>query len=235
CRHRSADRAPHAHRSLLIDTDSLFERVALDVLDLSDMERSKWHEPARGSGLSHREVDLPILVTDCRRCRAREVIEIIARRVLRSTFEVLALIHTVKRRSDNTGVLAGLDLFLESFTFWSAGDVNECRYPIECGEQLVLDGPRLDVSWPSDHARSAVAALPCLSFLPLEWSDAAVREGDRFSAVVGGEDNDGVIQLAHLLQLRQHHSDVVIHLLHAGFVDAPVLASLCAHHGFVFW
>ena len=37
--------------------------------------------------------------------------------------------------------------------------------------------------------------------------------------------------LAHLLELLQHEADVVVHLLHAGFVDAPVLAAGLTHHG----
>ena len=63
--------------------------------------------------------------------------------------------------------------------------------------------------------------------------DAAVREADRLGAVVGGEDDDGVVELAHVLQLLQDDADVVVHLLHAGFVDAPVLAALLAQHGLV--
>ena len=35
---------------------------------------------------------------------------------------------------------------------------------------------------------------------------------------------------AHLLELLQHVADVVVHLLHAGFVDAPVLAADLADH-----
>ena len=54
-----------------------------------------------------------------------------------------------------------------------------------------------------------------------------------FGAVVGGEDDDGVVELAHVLQLLQDVADVVVHLLHAGFVDAPVLAAGLAHHGHV--
>ena len=49
-------------------------------------------------------------------------------------------------------------------------------------------------------------------------------------AVVGGEDDDGVVGLAHLLDLLKNEADVVVHLLHAGFVDAPVLAAGLTHH-----
>ena len=96
---------------------------------------------------------------------------------------------------------------------------------------LVLDRARLDVARPTDDQRSAVAAFPGLALLALERRNAAVREGDRLGAVVGGEDDDGVVELAHVLQLLEHEADVVVHLLHAGFVDAPVLAARLAHHG----
>ena len=82
--------------------------------------------------------------------------------------------------------------------------------------------------------RCAVAAFPSLALLALERRDAAVREGDRLGAVVGGEDDDGVVELAHVLELLEHVADIVVHLLHAGFVDAPVLAAGLAHHGHVF-
>ena len=71
------------------------------------------------------------------------------------------------------------------------------------------------------------------SLRALERGDAAVGEGDGLGAVVGGEDDDRVVELAHVLELLQHIADVVIHLLHAGFVDAPVLAAGLADHGHV--
>ena len=63
-----------------------------------------------------------------------------------------------------------------------------------------------------------------------ERGGAAVGVGDRLGAVVGGEDDDGVVELAHLRELVEHVADVVVHLLHAGFVDAPVLAAGLADH-----
>ena len=52
-------------------------------------------------------------------------------------------------------------------------------------------------------------------------------------AVIGGENDDGVVELAHVFELLEDVADVVVHLLHAGFVDAPVLAAGLAHHGHV--
>ena len=54
------------------------------------------------------------------------------------------------------------------------------------------------------------------------------------STVVGGEDDDGVVELAHVFELLEDEADVVVHLLHAGFVDTPILAALFAHHVQIF-
>ena len=98
------------------------------------------------------------------------------------------------------------------------------------GEHLVVDRARLDDARPADHARSAHAAFPGGQLPALERGDAAVREGLGLGAVVGGEDDDGVVELAHVFELLEHDADVVVHLLHADFVDAPVLAALDAQH-----
>ena len=42
-----------------------------------------------------------------------------------------------------------------------------------------------------------------------------------------------LLSLAHVVELLEHDADVVVHLLHAGFVDAPVLAAPDAQHGLV--
>src|SRR5207249_10468484 len=83
---------------------------------------------------------------------------------------------------------------------------------------------------PADDARSAHAALPGRQLPGLEWGDAAVREGLNLSTVVGGENDDGVVELAHVVELLEDEANVVVHLLHAGFVDTPILAAFGAHH-----
>ena len=83
-------------------------------------------------------------------------------------------------------------------------------------------------------SRSAHAAFPGAQLAAFERGGAAVREGDRLGAVVGGEDDDRVVELAHVLQLLQHDADVVVQLLHAGFVEAPILAAGLADHRFIF-
>ena len=86
---------------------------------------------------------------------------------------------------------------------------------------------------PAHDHRGAVAAFPGLALLALERGDTAVGVGDRLGAVVGGEHDDGVVELADVFQLLEHEANVVVHLLHAGFVDAPVLAAGLTHHGHV--
>src|SRR5262249_14719682 len=77
------------------------------------------------------------------------------------------------------------------------------------------------------------AALPGGQFATLEGGRAAIREGDGLGTVVGGEDDDSVVGLPHVVDLLENEADVVVHLLHAGFVDAPVLAAGLAHHGHI--
>ena len=62
-----------------------------------------------------------------------------------------------------------------------------------------LTGARLDVTRPANDTWSAIAAFPGLAFLTLEGRDATIRKTNRLRAIVGGEDQDGVIQLAHVL------------------------------------
>ena len=59
--------------------------------------------------------------------------------------------------------------------------------------------------------------------LPRERRLSAVRPGEDFGAVVGGEDDDGVVVDAHVLELLHHRADDVVELRHAGFVDGPAV------------
>ena len=157
----------------------------------------------------------------------------VARRIFRLAFEVVALIKAVERSLDKAGILARLDLLLQRVALGPACDVHQRGHPIEGGEHLILNRARPNDARPTDDHRGAIPALPGLAFLALERCDATVRECDRLGAVVGGEHNDGVVGLAHLLDFLKDEADIVIHLLHAGFVDAPVLAALHAQHGLI--
>ena len=93
-----------------------------------------------------------------------------------------------------------------------------------------LTVPGSMMAGPADDQRSTHAAFPGGQLPALEGRGAAIREGDGLGTIVGGEGDDGVVELAHLLELLQHVADIVVHLLHAGFVDAPVLAAGLADH-----
>ena len=56
---------------------------------------------------------------------------------------------------------------------------------------------------------------------------------DVLGAVVGCEDDNRIIELAHVLEFLENVADIVVQLLHAGFVDAPVLAAGLADHGHI--
>ena len=120
--------------------------------------------------------------------------------------------------------------FFSRIALISARDVDKRGQPVERREDLVLNGAGPDHARPANERRGAHAALPGGQLAALERGGAAVGEGDGLGAVVGGEDDDGVVGLAHLLDFLENQADVVVHLLHAGFVDAPVLAAGRTHH-----
>src|SRR5262245_26149435 len=90
----------------------LLERVALDVLHQGEVERDERQDPAGRPGLRHSVVHLPVLVADRGRRRSGEIEEVVARRLGRVAFEVVALVEPVEGGLDDTGILAGLDLLL---------------------------------------------------------------------------------------------------------------------------
>ena len=123
------------------------------------------------------------------------------------------------------GYLPALICVVQRVALGTASDLNERRHPVEGREDVVQDRARLNVTRPANDARSAHAAFPGGELSALERRGAAVGKGDGLGAVVGREDDDGVVELAHVLELLEDDADIVVHLLHAGFVDAPVLAA----------
>ena len=99
--------------------------------------------------------------------------------------------------------------------------------PIERREDAVLDRARLDVARPADDARRAEAAFIHGALGALERRHAAVGPGEHLGAIVGGEDDDGVVGLADVLEMLQEGADAVVHLRHAGFLET-VVASGCS-------
>ncbi len=157
----------------------------------------------------------------------------IARRLLRFAGQIVDLVHAIELGLDDARIGAGHDPLVQRIALVSARDLDQRGEPVERREDVVLDGPGLDDARPADDRRSAHAAFPGVHLRALERGDAAIRVGEGLGAVVGREDDDRVVELAHVLKLLQHVADVVIHLLHAGFVDAPVLAAGLADHGHV--
>src|SRR5262245_12357721 len=178
--------------------------------------RVKWNgmsgKPAIRPWLRHVVVHLPVLIAHRRRRGSRVVEEEIAGRLFRSPGQVVDLIDAIERGLDNARILSGLKLLLEPFALRAAGDLDEGWQPVERGEQLVLHRARPNDARPADHCRGAVAAFPGLAFLALEWGHATVREADRLGAVVGGEDDDSVVGLAHVVDFLQHEANVIVHL-----------------------
>src|SRR5262245_57249156 len=111
-RHRTAKRTTDANRRLLRGADRLFERIALDVLHQREVERRERQDPAFWAGLRHGVVHLPVLVAYRRRRRAREIEEVVARRLGRLAFEVVTLVDAIERGFDDARILATFDLLL---------------------------------------------------------------------------------------------------------------------------
>ena len=80
-------------------------------------------------------------------------------------------------------------------------------------------------TWPGQRsdARHAEAAFHDCSLALRERRRSAIGPGEEFGAVVGGEDDDGVIVHAHVLEILHHQGDVVIELGHAGFLFRPAI------------
>src|SRR5262245_15434948 len=215
---------PFAYRNLewiALEVDNAGHELGLDSRDV---------EALRGFGRD-REIQLPVLVAHCRRARAGIVEEGVARGLLRTSREVLGLVDAIERRFHDAGILAGLDLLLQSVTLRPAGDVDQGGQPIERGEDLLLEGSGPDDARPADDQRRAHAAFPRVHLRALERRGAAVGKGEDLGAIVGGEDDDGVVGLSHVVDLLEDVPDVVVHLFHAGFVYARVLPARLTHHG----
>ena len=82
-----------------------------------------------------------------------------------------------------------------------------------------------DMPRPTDEQGRPHTSFPGGELAAPERSDTTIRLGDGLSAIVGGEDHDDVVQRAHIPQLFQQVADVVVQLLHTGFVaDADIPA-----------
>src|SRR6266511_904227 len=160
-RAQPAERAAEPEIRLFPLAHPRLERIALEVyhagyelgLDSRD------DEARRGFGRD-REIRLPILVAHRRRVLAGIVEEGIARRLLRTSREVLGLVDAIERRLHDAGILAGLDPLLQFVSLGAARDVDKRGQPVERREDVVLDGAGSDDARPANDRRSAHAAFP---------------------------------------------------------------------------
>src|SRR5882724_9490597 len=95
--------------------------------------------------------------------------------------------------------------------------------PVQSGNDTVLDLAGRHLARPTDHAGYAEATFHDGAFALRKRRLSAIRPGKDLGAVVGGEDHDGVVVNAHLLELVHHDADVVIELRHACFMYRPAV------------
>ena len=116
-----------------------------------------------------------------------------------------------------------MPFFSSSAMFGLPAAASERREPVEPGDDAVLDLAGRHLARPADHRRRAEAAFHDRALALRERRLSAVRPGEDLGAVVGGEDDDGVVVDAHVLELLHHDADVVVELRHAGFMDGPAV------------
>ena len=226
------ERAGDGEGALLLCADVVLEGIALDVLELGPVVCCRRSEGGGAGGAHHGVVELPVLVADGGGETSLVVEEGVAI-AFRFAGEVGELVKAIELGFHDAIVFAVHDLLIEVVVLGSAGDLDEGGEPIEGGEHVFEDGSGLDDAGPADDAGGAHAAFPGGEFTGFEGGDAAVGVGLDLGAVVGGEDDDGVVELAHVFEFFEDDADVVVHLLHAGFVGAPVFSAFGADHVFI--
>src|SRR6266516_2728133 len=99
-----------------------------------------------------------------------------------------------------------------------ASSSEERGKPVQAGENAVLNRVCQNVPGPAQDARHAETAFEDRAFALCERRGAPIGPGKELSAIVGGEDDDGVVVQAEILELLHHQADVVIELGHAGLL-----------------
>src|SRR5262249_56052955 len=67
----------------------------------------------------------------------------------------------------------------------------------------------------------------------MEWRDGGGGERNRLGTIIGSEEGNRVVEFAHVLELLEDVTDIVVQLLHTGFLDSPILTALLAQHSFI--
>ena len=101
-----------------------------------------------------------------------------------------------------------------------AGGGREGRDEVLQRADVVDDAAGLDDAGPAHDARHAPAAFPVGVLLAAERRRAAVRPRQHFGAVVGGEDDDGVVGDAEVVELLEKLADVAVEFDHAVGIEA---------------
>ena len=91
----------------------------------SEVERDEWHDPAGRPGLRHGVVHLPVLVADRGRRRAREVEEVVTRRLVRRPSRYSRWFTPSSVVLTMPGYCPALDLLLQILTLRTARDVTK--------------------------------------------------------------------------------------------------------------
>src|SRR5208337_3118745 len=99
-----------------------------------------------------------------------------------------------------------------------AGRSEESGVPVHAGKDSVLDRSRLDVSGPARDARHAESAFINGAFGIAKRRHTAVRPSKRLGTIVGGEDENGVVRLAHIIHCLHERTDTIVHFRHCGFL-----------------
>ena len=101
------------------------------------------------------------------------------------------------------------------------------REHVDVRDDAVEHRARLDLARPADEARHAPAAFPVGVLLAAERRVGAVRPGVVLRAVVGRVHDDGVVGDAELVELVEHHADLLVVHDHAVAVGIlPALAEV---------
>src|SRR5271165_396361 len=124
-------------------------------------------------------------------------------------------------------LIAGQQLLLD------VGHARRCHQrgdPVLMRTDIVHHRSWLDHPRPANNEGNAISTFPARVLLATEGSGSAVGPAHGFGAIVGGEDDDGVVSNTEVIELLQDYANVVVELGNAGAIK-----ELLIDHGLVFW
>src|SRR5271157_1358225 len=104
-----------------------------------------------------------------------------------------------------------------------AGRGHERREPVEPGDEPIFDLAGRHLARPADDGWRAESTFQDLPLATRKRCLAAIGPGEVLRAVVGGEDDDGVLLETLVVELLHDCADDVVKLGHSGFVDGPAV------------